>query len=351
MIEPDAQLTPISAIGEFGLIEKLAAAQASLTLPVNLKKGIGDDAAVIDQGNGKCWVVTNDLLAEAVHFDRMYVPMQHLGYKAAISNFSDVYAMNAKPLYLLVSLAIPAQYAVEQIEQVYAGIYHACKEHGAYVVGGDTTASRAGLCISITAIGEAATNDIVYRSGAKEKEILCVSGDLGAAYAGLQILEREKRVFLENQGMNPDLGAYDYVVGRQLKPAARKDVIEAFAAHNKRPTSMIDISDGLASEVNHLAQQSGCGFAVYQNKLPIDYQTQAVADEMQIATSTYALYGGEDYELLFTLRQLDFDALKDTRLFKPIGYATDRSEGVRLVLQDNSTIELKASGFNHFGTT
>lgn len=347
-MEPNEQLTPIGAIGEFALIEKLAAAQQTLQIPAQLIKGIGDDAAVVDQGNGKVWVITNDLLVDGIHFDRMYVPMQHLGYKAAISNFSDVYAMNARPHYLLVSLAIPKQYAVEQIEEIYAGIYFACKEHNAYVIGGDTTASRAGLCISITAVGQAGQEEVVYRSGARDKEILCVSGDVGAAYAGLQILEREKQVYLGNPGMNPDLSSYDYVVQRQLRPTARQDVIQAFAELGICPTSMIDISDGLASEVNHLAKASSCGFAVYQNKLPIDYQTLAVADEMQIASTTYALYGGEDYELLFTLTQADFEVMKTSRLMKPIGYATDASEGVRLVLPDNSILPLEPYGYNHF---
>lgn len=339
--------TPLSDVGEFGLIARLV--QGFPADRPEVLRSVGDDCAVLAGApDGDVWLVTTDALAEGVHFDRMYTPLAHLGYKAAAVNLSDIYAMNGRPVAILVSLAISDRYSVEAIDEFYRGLRFACKDFHVALIGGDITSSRGGLFISITAIGRAGQEEVVYRSGASDKELLCVSGDLGAAYAGLQVLEREKLVYQSNQELQPDLAGYDYVLERQLRPQPRKVVIDALRASGIQPTSMIDVSDGLASELHHLAAAGNVGFQVYQDKLPIDPQTTLVADELNLPATTCALYGGEDYELLFTVRQSDFIKLKELSGIAVIGHVTPAGTGVQLVLADGSVTDIPMQGFDHF---
>lgn len=336
--------TEIEAYGEFGLID-------ILTKNIKLKnkssiKGVGDDTAVIEKDKDNYLLVTKDLLIEGVHFDLTYAPLKHLGYKAAIVNFSDICAMNGTPKQMIIGLSVSNRFSVEAIEEIYAGIYLACEQYGVDVVGGDTTSSPGSLFLSISVIGEVAKEDIVYRSGAQKNELLCVSGDLGAAYIGLLILEREKQAFTADPNVQPDLAGNDYVLERQLKPEARADILELLTKAKVKPTSMIDISDGLASDVMHICKSSGVGVSIYEEKIPVDYETGKLAEEFKIIPSVAALNGGEDYELLFTIRQEDHDKIKDLKEISVIGYMTDKSEGEHLIAQDGTQIELKAQGWD-----
>lgn len=346
MLENKENRTELSDLGEFGLIQHLAE-------HVNLHqgdtlKGIGDDAAVIDKGNGKVTLLSTDMMAEGVHFDLGYVPLKHLGYKAAASNISDICAMNGKATQLLVSIAISNRFSLEAVEELYAGILLACDKYKLDLVGGDTSSSRSGLIINITAIGEGEKNKISYRSGAKKNDLLVVSGDLGGAYMGLQILERENRIFRENPSIQPDLSGHDYILERQLKPEPRADVIDILDQLQIVPTSMIDISDGLASEVMHLCKASGHGAHLYIEKIPLDPSTISTAEEFNLEPVTCALNGGEDYELLFTIQQSDYDKIKSNPHFTVIGHITDQQEKAMLITQNGEAIELKAQGWNHF---
>lgn len=337
--------TEIGQLGEFGLIRHL-------TDNIKLKhegtvKGVGDDAAVLDFKNKKT-VVTTDLLLEGIHFDLTYTPLKHLGYKAIVVNLSDVYAMNAIPTQVTVSLGLSSKISVEALDEFYEGIYAACDTYNVDVVGGDTTSSLTGLTISITALGEADADKIVYRSGARKNDLICVSGDLGAAYMGLQLLEREKKVFTGNPQAQPDLSGYDYLLSRQLKPEARKEVTDFLAQLEVVPTSMIDISDGLSSEIKHICSQSNTGCRVYENKIPIDPATSMLADEMGINPIVAALNGGEDYELLFTISQDDYAkfAGKDGVNIYIVGHITEESKGCYLVTNADQEVELQAQGWN-----
>ena len=336
--------TNLEQFGEFGLIKHLT--KDVKIHHTSTLKGIGDDAAVID--HKKKTVISTDMLVEGVHFDLMYMPMMHLGYKAVVVNLSDIYAMNAVPKQITVSVALSSKFTLEAIEEIYKGIETACDKYNVDIVGGDTTSSPRGLVISITAIGEADEKDIVYRKGAKEGDLLCVSGDLGGAYVGYMLLEREKRIFLENPEMQPDLGGHDYIVGRQLRPEARKDVIELLKEAGIKPTAMIDISDGLASECFHLAEHSGVGINVYEDKLPIDHTTFDQAREFNLDPTVCALNGGEDYELLFTIKQADYDKIKTDPNITVIGYCTDKGEGVNLITKSENKYPMEAQGWQAF---
>ena len=343
----------ISELGEFGLIRRLTE-NLNNENPSTLK-GVGDDCAVLKPTEGTQTLVTTDLLMEGVHFDLTYVPLKHLGYKAVMVNLSDIYAMNGTPRQITVSLAISKKFTVEDIEDLYAGMKLACEKHHVDIVGGDTTSSLTGLAISITAIGEALPSDIVYRNGAKETDLICVSGNLGASYMGLQLLEREKAVYdaqnqnskFKNQNdFQPDFSGYEYLLERQLKPEARRDIIKALAKANIHPTSMMDISDGLSSELLHICSQSNVGCRVYEDRIPLDYQTAAMAEEMNMNVTTCALNGGEDYELLFTIPLSDNDAINKIEDVRVIGYVTKESLGKVLICRDGSEFELKAQGWN-----
>ncbi|MEK6614590.1 MAG: thiamine-phosphate kinase [Bacteroidota bacterium] len=322
--------TELSKLGEVGLIKHIARY-------VKLQNessvcGIGDDAAVIKYEEEKQTVVTTDMLIEGVHFDLTYCPLKHLGYKAVSVNLSDIYAMNASPKQILVSIAMSNRFSLEAIEELYAGMLLACERHNVDLVGGDTTSSRSGLIINITAIGEADKNEIVYRSGAKASNLLCVSGDLGSAYLGLQILEREKKIFKENPNIQPDMEGNDYLLERQLKPEARKDIIAQLKELGIKPTSMIDISDGLASEILHLCTESNVGCRLYEKKIPIDESANQKAREFNLNPTMCALSGGEDYELLFTIDIKDHDKIKKCKEVTIIGHITEKAEGTNLVL-------------------
>ncbi len=335
--------TALSELGEFGLIQhltkKFKISQESTVY------GIGDDAAVLDFADKKC-VLTTDLLVEGVHFDLAYMPLKHLGYKAVMVNLSDVYAMNATASQITVSIAVSNRFPLEALEELYAGIHSAAKLYNVDVIGGDTTSSTTGLLISITALGHAKQEEIVYRNGAKENDLLVVSGDLGAAYLGLQILEREKQVFAVNPNEQPDLTPYTYLIERQLKPEARKDIKALLKALDVHPTSMIDISDGLSSEVLHLCTQSNVGANVYEDKLPLDPTVISTCEEFQLNSTTVALNGGEDYELLLTISQEDYPKIKANPNLTVIGHITDQKSGVGLVTRANEKIELQAQGWN-----
>lgn len=341
MIE-DSSRTELGQLGEFGLIDRLAA-RVRLGLPGSVR-GIGDDAAVIDP-EGAAQVITTDMLVEGVHFDLSYVPLKHLGYKAVVVNLSDVYAMNAQPRQILVALALSNRFPVEAVDELYEGMLLACRNYGVDLVGGDTTSSRSGLVISITAVGAADRDAIVYRSGAKEHELLVVSGDLGGAYMGLQVLEREKSVF-SGTGAQPDLEGHDYILERQLKPEARRDIIELLTKLGVRPTSMIDVSDGLASEAIHLARSSKLGVRIHDDKLPIDPATYGTARDFNLDPSTCALNGGEDYELLFTIAQSDHEKIKGNPSLSIIGHMTDEAAGYQLVDKQGGLHPLTAQGWD-----
>jgi len=335
--------TEISSLGEFGLIEHLTR-HIELTQGSSVK-GVGDDAAVIDNA-GLHTVVTTDLLMEGVHFDLSYVPLKHLGYKSVVVNLSDVCAMNAEPRQIVVSLAVSSRFSLEALEELYAGMLLACKKYKVDLVGGDTTSSLVGLVINITAIGAAKKEDLVYRNGAKETNLLCVSGDLGGAYMGLQLLEREKSVFKENPKVQPDLEGKDYILERQLKPEARKDIVDLLNKLAVKPTAMIDISDGLSSEILHLCKQSGTGVELYEEKIPIDPQTYDTAREFNLDPTLCALSGGEDYELLFTIDINDYDKLKNQPDISVIGHITPKEKGCLMVAKAGSVHELTAQGWN-----
>ncbi|MDR2910525.1 MAG: thiamine-phosphate kinase [Bacteroidales bacterium] len=334
----------ISELGEFGLIEQL-------TRNIKLKnestlKGVGDDAAVLDYKN-KLVVVSTDMLAEGIHFNLMYVPMKHLGYKSVVVNLSDIFAMNASPRQITVSIALSSKFSTEMIEELYSGIYLACERYGVDLIGGDTTSSLTGLIISITVLGEAEKDGLIYRNGAKPNDLLCVSGDLGGAYMGLQLLERENEVFKANPGIQPQLEGYNYILERQLKPEARNDITETFRKLGIKPTSMIDVSDGLSSEIMHICKNSGVGCNLYEDKIPMDYETKKMAEELNINPIVAALNGGEDYELLFTIALSDYEKIKNDPDFTVIGHITDITEGVNLITGGGSKITLQAQGWNH----
>jgi thiamine-monophosphate kinase len=335
--------TSLSQLGEFGLIDHLTN-QFEITQASTLK-GIGDDAAVLDFVDKKA-VISTDLLIEGVHFDLAYMPLKHLGYKAVVVNVSDICAMNAKPTQITVSVAVSNRFPLEALEELFAGINLAAKTYKVDVIGGDTTSSQKGLILSITAIGEASAEELVYRNGAKVNDLLVVSGDLGAAYMGLQVLEREKQVFQVNPNSQPDLEAYSYLIERQLKPEARTDVRTLLHALEIKPTSMIDVSDGLSSEILHLCKQSEVGCNLYEDKLPLDPQLISVCEEFQLDSTTVAINGGEDYELLFTVKMDDFDKLKGNPNFTIIGHMVEAAEGMHLITRANTKIPLKARGWN-----
>ncbi|MCD6354002.1 MAG: thiamine-phosphate kinase [Prolixibacteraceae bacterium] len=340
----EKQQTSISEVGEFGLIDRL-------TKEIRLKnessiKGVGDDAAILDF-RGKQVVISTDLLTEGVHFNLMYVPLKHLGYKAVVVNLSDICAMNALPRQVTVSIAISGKFSVEAIDELYSGIHLACEKYGVDLVGGDTTSSLTGLTISITAVGEVSADNVILRSGAKPSDLLCVTGDLGGAYMGLQLLERENEVFKVNRKMQPKLEGYNYILERQLKPEARVDIVAAFQKLGIKPTSMIDISDGLSSEILHLCKNSNVGCNLYEDKVPMDFQTKKMAEELSINPLVAALNGGEDYELLFTLSLTDYEKIKNDPDFSIIGHMTEASEGTNLITSVGSAIPLQAQGWNH----
>lgn len=333
----------ISELGEFGLIDHI-----TQNIKINHKntlKGVGDDAAVIDYGK-ICAVVTTDLLVEGIHFNLIYTPLKHLGYKAVVVNLSDVYAMNAIPKQITVSIAISAKFTVEHIEQLYQGIKLACEHYQVDLVGGDTSSSLTGLAISVTAIGEAKKEDLTYRNTAKKNDVVCVSGNLGAAYMGLQLLEREKEIFKTNPTFQPSLEGYDYILQRQLKPEARKDIIELLKELKVKPTSMIDISDGLSSEIMHICKKSDVGCKIFQDKIPIDENTAKMADEFNIDPLIAALNGGEDYELLFTIDINDLNKIKDQSMIHAIGHIADKEHGTIMISNSGQSIELQAQGWN-----
>lgn len=338
--------TELDELGEFGLIDQLT--QDFPLRNTSSLKGVGDDAAVINH-EGYRTLVSVDLLLEGVHFDMTYTPLRHLGYKSAVVNFSDIYAMNGTPTQIVVGLGVSNRYSVEALDELYAGIRLACEEYHVDLVGGDTTSSKTGLVISITVIGMAKDEDVVCRSGAKPNDLLCVSGDLGGAYMGLLILEREKAEYLANPNMQPQLAGFDYVLQRQLKPEARKDIVARLKDLGVKPTSMIDISDGLASEILHLCKESGVGCQLYENKIPIDPTTSKLARDFQVVPSIAAMNGGEDYELLFTIDQKDYEKIQQmAEDVSVIGYMTADKGIAELITPDNHVIPLKAQGWNHF---
>lgn len=340
------QRTELSAIGEFALIEHLTQyfpIQHETTL-----KGVGDDAAIIATGGMYDQVVTTDLLVEGVHFDLMYMPLKHLGYKAIAVNVSDICAMNAVPKYVTVSYAVSNRFSLEAMEELYAGMKLACERYGVDLIGGDSSSAVHGLTISVTAIGEVLPEKVVTRSGAKANDLLVVSGDLGAAYLGLQVLEREKEVYKAAPTAQPDLLGYEYLLQRQLKPEARVDAVQFLEDLKILPTSMIDISDGLSSELIHLSKHSGLGCDIYEAKLPISPETQKAADEFNLDATTCALSGGEDYELLFTIAPSDYEKIKGSPHFTVIGHMTESGAHCRLITRANAAIELKAQGWKAF---
>lgn len=344
MPESKQNLTDISSLGEFGLIEHL-------TKKFKLKqkssiKGVGDDAAVIQPSPGKHILISKDLLIEGVHFDLVYTPLKHLGYKAMVVNFSDIASMNGKPKQVIVGIGISSKYSLEAIEELYEGMIKACEIYDVDFVGGDTTTSPAGLYLSVTIIGEAEKKKITYRSGAKPNDLICVSGDLGAAYMGLLLLEREKKAFQANPNIQPDLSGHDYLLERQLKPEARLDIVRLLEEKKVIPTSMIDISDGLASETLHLCNNSKTGCIIDEDKIPIEQLTFDTAKQFGIVPTVAALNGGEDYELLFTISQQDYEKMKDVREISVVGYITESNEGQHLISVDNQMIKLEAQGWD-----
>lgn len=340
--------TDIQKLGEFGLIHHLT--QHIHIKNESTQKGVGDDAAVLDF-KGKKTLVSTDMLLEGIHFDLAFTPLKHLGYKAIQVNLSDIYAMNGTASQVTVSLGLSSKFTLEAIEELYSGMLLACEKFNVDLIGGDTTSSRQGLVISVTSIGYAEEEEIVYRNGAEEGDLICVSGDLGGAYVGLQLLEREKQVFLANPNIQPDLEGKDYIVERQLKPEARLDIVDLLKKMNIKPTSMIDISDGLASEVLHLTHQSKKGCKLYEEKIPLDPMTVAQAREFGLDPTVCALNGGEDYELLFTIRQADYDKMKHDVDITIIGYITEESAGNYLITKSGNVHELKAQGWNAFTST
>lgn len=339
------KLTPISELGEFGLIKHLTR-NIKLGNPSSIK-GVGDDAAVIDN-SGKFTLLSTDILIENVHFDLVYTPLKHLGYKAAVVNFSDIAAMNAIPKQITITVCAGSRITVEALEAIYDGIKLACEKYNVDIVGGDTTSSKSGLVISISVLGEANEEEIVYRNGSAENELICVTGDLGGAYMGLLVLEREKEVFKANPNMQPDLQGNDYILERQLKPEARTDIIKVLKELEVKPTSMIDVSDGLASDVLHLCHESGNGCNIYEDKLPLDPKTESVSREFNIDPTIAALSGGEDYELLFTIKQDDYEKIKGHPHFTVVGHMTEKSSGYNLISRSGQSAPLTAQGWDAF---
>lgn len=337
--------TNIEELGEFGLINHLT--QNIKLSQQSTLKGVGDDAAVLDF-IGKKTLVSTDMLLEGIHFDLAYTPLKHLGYKAVQVNLSDIYAMNGTAAQVTVSIGISSKFSLEAVEELYEGIYLACEKYNVDLVGGDTTSSKQGLVISVTAIGYADEKDITYRSGAEEGDLICVSGDLGGAYVGLQLLEREKLIYLENPNIQPDLEGKDYIVERQLKPEARRDIIDLLKGIEVKPTSMIDVSDGLASEILHICKQSNKGCNLYEDKIPLDPMTYETAREFNLDPTVCALSGGEDYELLFTVKQADYDKIKFKMDITIIGYITEPNAGCNLVTKSGNVHPLTAQGWNAF---
>lgn len=340
--------TEINALGEFGLIDLLT--KDFKVKNKNTQYGVGDDCAVLDYTGepGKRALVTTDLLLEGVHFDLTYTPLKHLGYKACVVNFSDVYAMNGTPKQITVSLGISKRFTVEHISELYSGIMLACKEYGVDLVGGDTSASVTGLLISITCIGEGEEGKITYRKGAKDTDLVCVSGDLGAAYMGLQLLERERKVGAGVKDFQPDFSGREYILERQLKPEARRDVVAELRALGIQPTAMMDVSDGLSSELLHICKGSKAGCRIYEDRIPIDYQTAVMAEELNMNLVTCAMNGGEDYELLFTVPLADHEKVAQMKTAKLIGRITKPELGAYMVTRDNNEIEIRAQGWNAF---
>ncbi|MEQ8926753.1 MAG: thiamine-phosphate kinase [Fulvivirga sp.] len=337
--------TELSDLGEFGIIERIK--NSTKNKNKSTVEGIGDDAAIID-AKDKQLLVSTDMLLEGVHFDLSYMPLAHLGYKAVAVNVSDIAAMNGIPTQITVNIGLSNRFSLEAVDTLYQGILKACEDFKVDLVGGDTSSSASGLVLSITALGQAGKKSVVRRSGAKKGDIICVTGDLGAAYLGLQVLEREKQVFLSNPEMQPQLDKYEYIVQRQLKPVARMDIIHELAELKLIPSSMIDVSDGLASELMHLAKYSKVGIQIYEEKLPIDKQTYDTGYELGIDSTTAALNGGEDYELLFTINQDDYEKLKNHADIHFIGYVKEFSEGCKMVTKQENLIDIKAQGWNHY---
>lgn len=341
------QRTEVSALGEFGLIDHLT--RENETVQAGTLLSVGDDAAIIDHF-GKQTVISTDMLIEGVHFDLMYTPLKYLGYKSVAVNLSDICAMFATPTHITVSIAMSNRFSVEALDELYSGIYAACEKYGVDLVGGDTSTSPRGLMISVTAIGEVETDKFVTRSGAQKNDLICVSGDLGAAYLGLQLLEREKKIFLESPGVQPELGQSSYITGRLLRPEPRADIIEWLNGQNIMPTSMIDVSDGLSSELLHICKQSKKGCIIHEGKIPIHDETRQWALEFNLDPTMCALSGGEDYELLFTLSQKDYEKLLVNEHISVIGYITDEEEGAHLVTRSGNKHALVAQGWNAFSS-
>ncbi|MCF6402165.1 thiamine-phosphate kinase [Chitinophaga filiformis] len=337
--------TEINSLGEFGLIELLTKnieiQQASTIL------GVGDDAAVIDHF-GRQTVISTDMLVEGIHFDLMYTPLKHLGYKSVVVNLSDIYAMNATPTQITMSIAFSNRFSVDALNEFYEGVYAACEKYGVDLVGGDTTSSQKGFVISVTAIGEVAPDKFVKRSTAQKGDLLCVSGDLGAAYLGLTLLEREKQIYLESPQLQPDLENQTYIIGRQLKPEARRDIIDFLQEQDIQPTAMMDVSDGLSSEILHICKQSNLGVVLYEEKIPIASETKEMALKFSLDPTAAALSGGEDYELLFTMKQADYDKIVLSEQISVIGYMTDISEGAHILTKGGNKFKLVAQGWNAF---
>ena len=345
MIDPTpGKRTELSSLGEFGLIKHLT--EAFVCEQPSTIKGIGDDAAVIDYGD-KVTLVSTDLLVEGVHFDLSYMPLRHLGYKCAAVNFSDIVAMNGTPRQLFVGISVSNRFPVEALDEIYEGIRLACKRYHVDLAGGDTTSSVHGLFLSLTVTGEADKQDVVYRSTAKENDLICVSGDLGSAYMGLLLLEREKKVYEANPDMQPELSGYDYILERQLKPEPRTDITELLKKAGVKPTAMIDISDGLASEVLHLCEDSGLGCRIFEDKIPLDAMTITAAEEFNIQPVTAAMNGGEDYELLFTINMNDFEKVRAIEGISIIGHMTEANAGTFLASNNGPLIKIEALGWNH----
>ncbi|MBN8836760.1 MAG: thiamine-phosphate kinase [Sphingobacteriia bacterium] len=337
--------TEISSLGEFGLINHLTRnfeIQNASTL-----LSIGDDAAVVDHF-GKQTVVTTDLLIEGIHFDLMYTPLKHLGYKSVVVNLSDVYAMNATPTQVTVSIGISNRFSVEALDEFYEGVYAACEKYKVDLVGGDTSSSQKGFIISVTALGEVAPGKFIRRDTAQKGDLICVSGDLGGAFLGLTLMEREKKIYLENPQVQPNLEGEDYIVGRLLKPEARKDIIDFFEQHNIVPTAMMDVSDGLSSEILHLCKQSNLGCRIYEDKIPVHDRARQAAFKFGLDPTVCALNGGEDYELIFTLKQEDYDKITLNEEISVIGYTTETEEGIKLLTKGGNTFDITAQGWNAF---
>ncbi|MEP6596290.1 MAG: thiamine-phosphate kinase [Ginsengibacter sp.] len=340
------QRTEISTLGEFGLIDHLT--KNNETKNASTILSVGDDAAVLDHF-GKQIVVTTDMLIEGIHFDLMYTPLKHLGYKSVIVNISDIYAMNATPAQITMSIAFSNRFSLEALDEFYEGVYAACEKYNVDLVGGDTTSSQKGFIISVTAIGEVAPDKFVKRKGAKKGDLICVSGDLGGAFLGLTLLEREKKIFLETKGVQPDLENQDYIVGRILKPEARKDVIDFFSFNDILPTSMIDISDGLSSELLHICKQSEAGCILYEEKIPVNDIARQFAYKLELDPTACALSGGEDYELLFTIDQKDYSKVNTNEQLRVVGHITEKDAGSKIITKGGNEHKLTAQGWNAFG--